>query len=73
MTACERCWAEYRRRSLFDKSVEYRDVLAKNEGRCTPRDMCGQLHIIPLGATACRCGKRVHADGFVDEREVGDG
>ena len=58
MAACERCWAEYRRREFVD-GASYHQVLVEREaahGGCTPEEECGEMHLIIGGS--CRCGKR---------------
>jgi hypothetical protein len=62
MAACERCWAEFSRRSLYEGSLTYSEVVAQTEasGRvCTPAEQCGDLHItleMKDGGKRCRCG-----------------
>ena len=65
MPACERCWAEYHRRSIGGRErsgdVTYSQVVAERDavGGCTPEEQCGDLHIVV--GDACRCGKVVRA------------
>lgn len=65
MAACERCWAEYRRRRLCDDPhITYSEVVAERErthGGCSPEEQCGEIHCV-VGAS-CRCGKVRAADG----------
>lgn len=65
MTACERCWSDYRMRSLFEPNLTYSEVVAQNEaarGACSPAEQCGEMHLIlewKDGGRRCRCGERV--------------
>lgn len=79
MTACERCWADARARVMFrggDLSERYHEVMREREedhlaGRapiCTPEQQCGEIHAVPWGKTACRCGAKT-----VDVAPVPDG
>jgi hypothetical protein len=67
MAACEACWAIYTARSLHGLRDEYADVLAEFQGKHTPEEMCGDLHVIcrktPDGsAEQCKCGKNVRKE-----------
>jgi len=59
MTACEKCWTEASlTATLSHLSIadEYYRII--KEGRdCTMEEMCGDLHVIPVGAECCRCGR----------------
>ena len=79
MAACERCWAEYRWRQVYDPSVSYSQVLAERDaaGGCTPVEQCGDQHVrcIPTdrGDVQCRCGARVESvqpDGAEDDPDA---
>jgi hypothetical protein len=64
MAACEACWAIYTARSFHQSHVTYLDVLAEFQGKHTPEEMCGDLHVIcrktPDGTgEQCQCGKNV--------------
>lgn len=65
MAACERCWAEFSRRSFDRPSLTYSDVVAQTEESgyvCTPREQCGDLHLVldmKDGGRRCRCGQVV--------------
>ena len=59
MAACEKCWEEASNIAALRGATttdEYYRIL--KEGRdCTMEEMCGFLHIIPVGDDACRCGR----------------
>lgn len=65
MAACERCWSEFSRRSLFEPSLTYKDVIAERErshGDCSMEEQCGEMHLVlewKDGGRRCRCGKVV--------------
>lgn len=67
MTACERCWAEYTRRTwgLHNHGLTYADVVREREeehGPCSPEEQCGEMHLVldwQDGTRHCRCGKVV--------------
>lgn len=56
---CEKCWAEFQRRQLWGEAVTYTEIVARNNGTCTPADVCGDRHDTILGKDGverCRCG-----------------
>jgi len=59
MAACEKCWEEASGIAALRGTTttdEYYRIL--KEGRdCTMEEMCGDLHIIPVGKKCCRCGR----------------
>ena len=63
MAACEKCWVEFKRRQWSNPGLTYSMVTAENNGRCTPEDMCGDMHLVlpwkDKRPDQCRCGKVV--------------
>ena len=61
MPTCEKCWAEYkRRRDWGGQDITYEQVLKENEGKCTPEQQCGEMHLVVSwkdGTRHCVCGK----------------
>lgn len=64
MAACEKCWADWRRRQMFQPDLNYSDVVAEREllgPLCTLAEQCGDVHVICVevgGVKQCRCGVR---------------
>jgi hypothetical protein len=67
MTACERCWAEYRKRqALGEYDLVYSEVVSERDARggCSPEEQCGDVHLLCVKIAEspprirCRCGKR---------------
>jgi len=73
MPACERCWAEYRRRLALGENITYSQVVAESDqrGGCTADEQCGEMHLVldwVDGTRHCRCGAVIescseHASG----------
>jgi hypothetical protein len=73
MAACEACWAIYTARCFHQSHVTYSDVLAEFQGKHTPAEMCGDLHVIcrktdDLTGEQCQCGKNVRVSADRKER-----
>lgn len=59
--ACERCWGEYQKRvHVYGHEVTYSQVLKERDakGGCTPKEECGDLHLIDHYTGHCRCGQK---------------
>lgn len=69
MAACEKCWAEAGRRAassnrpvreFYPLVLMERMVGRPRHHKCTPEEMCGDLHVVGNyhdGTRHCRCGK----------------